>query len=165
VPQIPPVAGSSQFYTLFVDAPFAGYAQHVLWSPQTNLLSNVSGCDNGVADTGRYINNTHTTLIAGYTSYVLVHNTGNSDAKPTFNVHDARDGAEIGSFTTAANVKAHTSNLVKVSDVLQTLGRTPDSTQYHLNLIMSTNFTGFAQHWVVNEALGIVTSIAAKCDI
>lgn len=166
VPPIAPVASTSQFYTLFVDAPFTGYLQHVLWSPQTNILSNVSGCDNGLADAGRFINNTHTTLISGYTSFVLVHNSGSTDAKPSFDVRDARDGAQIGTFTTAGNIKAHSSNLIKVSDVLQTLGRTPDSSQYHLNLIMSTTgFTGFAQHWVQNEALGIITSIAAKCDI
>jgi subtilisin family serine protease len=165
VPQIPAVASSSQFYTLFVDAPFTGYAQHVLWSPQTNLLSNVSGCDNDMTHASRYINNTHTTLIQGYTSYVLVHNTGSTAARPSFSVRDARDGAEIGTFSTTVDIKPHTSNLIRVSDVLQTLGRTPDSTQFHLNLIMDAGFTGFAQHWVSNEAAGIVTSLSAKCGI
>jgi subtilisin family serine protease len=166
---VPPISGqasASQFYTLFVDAPFTGYAQHVLYSPQTNLLSNVSGCDNGLSDSGRFINNTHTTLIAGYPSFLLVHNTGNSDARPSFDVRDSRNGAQIGTFSTSANIKAHSSALINVSDVLQTLGRTPDSSQYHLNMIMSqTGFTGFAQHLVQNTAQGILTNITAKCDI
>jgi subtilisin family serine protease len=164
-PVIQPVASTSQFYTLFVDALFAGYAQHVLWSPQTNLLSNVTLCDTGIATTGRYINNTHTTLIGGYTSYVLVHNTGSAPARPSFNVRDARNGTDLGTFSVTTDIKAHTSSLIKVSDVLQTLGRTPDSTQFHLNLIMNSSFTGFAQHWVRNEAAGTITSLAAKCDI
>jgi len=165
----PPITGqasASQFYTLFIDAPFVGYAQHVLYSPQTNLLSNVSGCDNGLADSGRHVNNTHTTLIGGYTSFLLVHNTGATDAKPSFDVRDARNGASMGDFTTSGNIKAHSSALIKVSDVLQTLGKTPDSGQFHLNMIMSqTGFTGFAQHLVQNEAQGILTNITAKCDI
>ncbi len=165
VPPIQPVASTSQFYTLFVDAVFAGYAQHVLWSPQTGVLSNMSLCDNGVSTTGRFINNTHTTLIGVYTSYVLVNNTGSVAARPSFNVRDARVGTNLGTFTVTADIKAHTSSLIKVSDVLQTLGRTPDSTQFHLNLIMNSSFTGFAQHWVRNEANGAITSMAAKCDI
>ena len=165
-PPISPVASTSQYYTLFVDAPFFGFSQHVLYSPQTNILSNISGCDNGMSTSGRYINNTHTTLIPGYTSFLLVHNTGNADAKPSFEVRDSRDGASIGDFSTASNIKAHTSALIKVSDVLQTLGKQPDSSQYHLNLILSTTgFTGFAQHWVQNIAQNIITNITAKCDI
>lgn len=165
-PPISSPASSSQYYSLFIDAPFVGFAQHVMWSPQTSILSNVSGCDNGLSDSGRFINNTHTTLISGYTSFLVVHNTANSDGKPSFDVRDARDGSEIGTFTTASNIKAHTSALIKVSDVLQTLGKQPDSSQYHLNMIMSqTGFTGFAQHWVQNDASGIITNLTPKCDI
>ncbi|MSO96874.1 MAG: hypothetical protein EXR11_01460 [Rhodospirillaceae bacterium] len=166
VPPISPAASNSQFYTLFVDAPYVGFVQHVLWNPQTGLLSNVSGCDNGLSGQGRYAGNVHTSLIGGYTSFLLVHNTGNTDARPSFDVRDSRDGAQIGAFATSGNIKAHTSALVKVSDVLQTLGKQPDSGQFHLNLIMNTiGFSGFIQHWVQNDAQGIVTSITAKCDI
>jgi hypothetical protein len=149
-----------------VDAPFTGFAQHVLYSPQTSLLSNLSFCGNGVADSGRYALNTHTTLINGYTSFLLVHNTGTAEARPSFDVRDARDGAQIGTFTTSGAIKPQTSALIDIQNLLQVLGKQPDSSQFHLNLIMSqTGFTGFAQHWVQNAAQGIVTNISAKCDI
>jgi subtilisin family serine protease len=165
-PRITPTVNSSQFYTLYVDAPFVGYAQHVLYSPQTSLLSNVSGCDNGLADSGRYINNVHTTLIPGFPSFVLIHNTGSVDARPSFDVQDSRDGTSLGTFTTATAIRPRSSALIQASDVLQTLGRTPDNTQFHINLILNTTtFTGFAQHWVQNTALGTVTSMGGKCDI
>lgn len=164
-PRITPIASSAQFYSLFVDATFNGFVQHVLWDPTARSLTNISGCSNGLADNGREIGNVHTSLIQGYTSYLLVHNASDTAAKPTFAVKDSRNGLFLGNFSTTADVKPHSSALVKVSNILETLGRTPEAGQYHVNMTLLDGFTGFAQHLVDNEGADLITNMTAKCDL
>jgi hypothetical protein len=164
-PAIAPVASDTQYYSLFVDAPFNGYVQHVLWNPVAQSLTNISGCGNGLADTGREIGNIHTSLIQRYTSYLLIHNTGETAALPTFAVRDARNGATLGNFVTTGEIRPHTSAVVKVSDILETFGRTPEPGQYHVNMSLLAGFEGFAQHLVDNEAADLITNMTAKCDL
>jgi hypothetical protein len=164
-PPIVPVASSTQYYSLFVDAPFTGFAQHVLWNPLARTLTNLSGCSNGVADSGRQIGNVHTSLVQSYTSFLLIHNAGETAARPSFAVRDARNGLTLGTFTTSGDIRAHTSALVRVSGILETLGRTPEADQFHVNMALNDPFQGFAQHLVDNEGASLITNMTAKCDI
>ncbi|MDX2143500.1 MAG: S8 family serine peptidase [Rhodospirillaceae bacterium] len=164
-PRITPVPGNGQFYSLFVDAPFDGFVQHVLWNPSAASLTNVSGCDNGLADNGRDLANIHTSLISNYTSYLLIHNSGNSAARPSFDVRDARTGQGLGTFTTTGEIKAHASALVNVGGVLESFGQAPQSGQFHLNMSLRPGFEGFAQHWVDNQGARLITNMTARCAI
>jgi hypothetical protein len=164
-PAIAPVASDTQYYSLFVDAPFNGYVQHVLWNPVAQSLTNISGCSNGLADTGREIGNIHTSLIQRYTSYLVIHNTGEAAARPTFAVRDARNGVSVGNFSTSGDIRPHTSAVVSVSNILETFGRPPEPGQYHLNMSLLGGFEGFAQHLIDNEGADLITNMTAKCDL
>lgn len=164
-PQITPAAGDTQSYTLHAEAAFSGYVQHVLWNPEGGSLTNYSGCGNGLANSVRDIGNVHTSIINGYPSYLLVYNSGSSAAKPTFVVKDARDGSSLGNFSLSPDIAPNTSSFIFVSDLVELLGRTPDSQQFHLNLEMQSDFSGFAQHIVDNEGGGVLTNMTAKCDL
>lgn len=164
VPPITAATSSSPFYSLFVDAPFNGYVQHVLWNPTRQTLSNLTYCA-VAADTNRYVGNVHTSLIRDYKSFLVIHNTAATDATPQLTVKDSRTGAEIGSLALSAPIKPHTSALVSAANFLETLGRTPDSTQFHVNILLNEPFEGFIQHIVNNEAADLVTSMSARCGI
>lgn len=164
-PAITPAGGDTQSYTLHVTATFSGYLQHVLWNPAGGSLTNLSGCGNGLANTVRDIGNVHTSIITGYPSYLLVHNSGTSEANPTFVVTDARDGSSLGNFNFTSGVAPNTSSMVLVSDLVEFFGGTPESDQFHLNLELQSSFTGFAQHIVDNEVGGVLTNMTAKCDL
>lgn len=164
-PAITPAGGDTQSYTLHVTASFSGYIQHVLWNPAGGSLTNISGCDNGLANTVRDIGNVHTSIITGYPSYMLVYNAGSTEANPTFVVTDARDGSSIGNFNFSSGIAPNTSATVLVSDLVEFFGGTPESDQFHLNLELQNSFTGFAQHIVDNEVGGVLTNMTAKCDL
>ncbi|NKB42827.1 MAG: S8 family serine peptidase [Alphaproteobacteria bacterium] len=164
-PQIVPAGGDTQSYTLHVNATFSGYIQHILWNPAGGSLTNLSGCGNGLANTVRDIGNVHTSIITGYPSYVMVYNSGATEAMPTFVVTDARDGSSLGNFTFNSAVAPNTSSTVLVSDLVEFFGGTPESDQFHLNLELQSGFTGFAQHIVDNEIGGVLTNMTAKCDL
>ncbi|MEQ8508933.1 MAG: S8 family serine peptidase [Rhodospirillaceae bacterium] len=164
-PQITPLEGNTQSYSLHVSATFVGYVQHVLWNPSGASLTNLSGCGNGLADSVRDIGNVHTSLISGYPSYVQVYNAGSTSAAPTFTVTDARDGSSLGNFTLSSEIAPNTTAYVYVSDLVEFFGGTPDSGQFHLNLELLANFQGFAQHIVDNEGGGVLTNMTAKCDL
>ncbi len=164
-PQITPLAGNTQSYSLHVSTTFIGYVQHVLWDSSGASLTNLSGCDNGLADSVRDIGNVHTSLITGYPSYVQVYNAGSTAATPTFAVRDSRNGSALGNFALSTDVAPNTTAYVYVSDLVEFFGGTPDSGQFHLNLELLAGFQGFAQHIVDNEGSGVLTNMTAKCDL
>ncbi|MGB1875887.1 MAG: S8 family peptidase [Rhodospirillaceae bacterium] len=164
-PAITPAGGDTQTYTLHVTASFSGYTQHVLWNPAGGSLTNISGCDNGLANTVRDIGNVHTSIINGYPSYMMVYNSGSTAAAPTFVVRDARDGSSLGNFTFSSDIAPNTTATVLVSDLVEFFGGTPESDQFHLNLELQNSFSGFAQHIVDNEIGGVLTNMTAKCDL
>ncbi len=49
--------------------------------------------------------------------------------------------------------------------VLPALGLQPPANQSHVNLILDSAFTGFAQHLVVNQQAQVITNMTAKCDL
>lgn len=164
-PAITPAGGDTQTYTLHVTASFSGYTQHVLWNPAGGSLTNISGCDNGLANTVRDIGNVHTSIINGYPSYMMVYNSGSTAAAPRFVVRDARDGSSLGNFTFSSDIAPNTTATVLVSDLVEFFGGTPESDQFHLNLELQNSFSGFAQHIVDNEIGGVLTNMTAKCDL
>ena len=164
-PPIVPDNGNTQSYTLHVNAEFSGYVQHVLWNPAGGSLTNASGCDNGLSNSGSDLGNIHTSLISDYPSYLLVYNGGAAAAKPVFAVTDARNGETLGNFTLVNDIAPNMSVEVFVSDLVEFFGGTPDSSQFHLNVELQSSFTGFAQHIVDNVAGYVLTNMTAKCDL
>jgi len=160
------VSRADDSYSLYVDAAFAGFVQHVMWNPQGPYLTNVAACENGLSFAGdRYLGNVHTSIINGYPSYVLVHNNGNTPAKPNFTVYDSNTGSRLGTFTTTNSVLAHTSSLIYASGLMEFFGRTPIAGQNHINVVLDSSFNGFTQHLIDNELSGMLVNMTPKCDM
>jgi len=161
----PPVTAATDTttYTLFVDPVFNnGHVQHVLWDTTTNALTNVSGCAAGLSTDIRTMIDVHTSLIQGYPSYILVHNTGNATATPRFTVRHARTGVTVGTFTSSTSIPAHATGYILGSEMLTVA---PTAVQDHINVVLDANFTGFAQHLVDNEIARVITNMTGKCDM
>ncbi len=164
-PQIIPVAGSSQSYSLYVTSTFSGFVQHVLWNQAGASLTNVSGCQNGLSNSVTHMGNIHTSLINGYPSFIIVHNSGETAANPDLSVYDARDGDFIGSFNLTDSIPAHTTVQVFMSDIVEFFGSEPEAGQNHVNVVLDSGFDGFMQHVVDNEGSGVLTNMSAKCAL
>ena len=54
---------------------------------------------------------------------------------------------------------------VNVSGAIEALGLQPQANQNHVNLVLDSAFTGFAQHLVVNQIAQVITNMTGKCDL
>ena len=163
---VPPIdSGANSGYTLYVDSPNAGHVQHVIWNPIAQSLMDMSGCAAGLSSDTRQLINVHTTVLSGYPSYALVQNTGTVAAAPTFNVRDATNGQDLGTFTTSAAIPPLGTALIPVSSAMEFLGYTPQPNQGHINLTLAAGYPGFAQHIVNNLAQHMITNLTPKCDM
>ena len=163
-PRITPAAGDS--YSLYVDAPFEGFVQHVMYNPQGPFLTNVSSCESGLSASGdRYLGNIHTSNIKGYPSYILLHNKGAAAVKPSFKVYHSLSGELLGGFVTRDAVLPYTSALIYASDLVEFFGKQPTIEQGHINVVLDVGFNGFAQHIMDNQLSGMYVNMTSKCDM
>jgi hypothetical protein len=163
-PRIVPSA-SMPTYTLYVDSPMIGHVQHVLWNPGGGSITNLTGCLNGVSADTRTMINVHTSLVQSYPSYLVVHNTGATTSPVRLEVQDSRNGLVLGSYTAVAGLAPLATATVNVSGAIEALGLRPATDQNHVNLVLDPNFTGFAQHLVVNQLAQLISNMTAKCDL
>jgi hypothetical protein len=163
-PRIVPSA-SMPAYTLYVDSPMIGHVQHVSWNPGGGSITNLTGCLNGVSADTRTMINVHTSLVQSYPSYLVIHNTGATTSPVRLEVQDSRNGLVLGSYTAVAGLAPLATATVNVSGAIEALGLRPGTDQNHVNLVLDSNFTGFAQHLVVNQLAQLISNMTAKCDL
>lgn len=151
------------FYTIKVDPTFNGAFQHVLWKPADGTLTNLSTCAGNVNANITTAIAFHSSLLdTGYPSTLVIRNSGFSSSVAELTITDARDGTELGVYTTAA-IPADGQLLLSAADIEAEIGVTPTSGMFHYNISVTNGFSGYLQQLVTNQTAGVVTDMTAVC--
>ena len=154
------------FYSVKMQSQFAGTFQHVLWKPSDGTLTNLSTCDSGITGIATRMTNVHSSVLgnAGYPSSIVVYNTGSATAAVALNVSDATTGKSLGTYSIAA-IPAEGQQVLTVSSIETTLKITPTSSIPHYTISVQGSFTGYLQHLLTNNKVGIITDMSTVCSL
>ena len=147
-------------YSISVRPTFSGIFQNTLWNTGSATLANASTCDTPSADQKTLIY-VHSSLLAPYTSTVVIHNTGTSAVSPTLGIYNAETGLRITGYVSNA-IPANGQNIVEVASLEKAAGITP-STAYHYNIVAETSFTGYLQQFLNNQTAKTIVDMTASC--
>lgn len=151
-------------YTATVQTDIDGYFQHVLFRMPNGALSNFSTCGGSVTTDPSTLISVHSSLVgaAGYPSQIVVNNSGTEAAQAVLDIIDARDGHTLASYTTA-QIPAEGQAQVDVATMEKGAALTPTPGMGHYIIKMRAGFNGFLQHFVTNEAAGVITDLTTVC--
>ncbi len=154
-----------QYYAVAVQTEMTGTTQHVLWKPSDGTLTNLSTCDTGItAGTGQ-VASVHSSVLdaPGYPSSVAINNTSASTATSvTLGIYDARNGTKLGTYA-AASIPANSKLIVTVAAIEAGARITPAPDMFHYTIKPEGAFTGFLQHLVNNQQVGVITDMTTVC--
>jgi len=165
----PPITPSNSLYAIAIEADFDGYIQHVAWNDQGASLTNLTGCNIGISnDVSTLINFHSSNLSSGYESVMYFHNVGSETAEATIWIYDSVTGDYIGGFVW--DEVAPDASISMDSDGVdyflnEFYDHVPGENQNHYNIVLAGDFPGYIQHVVDNAGAGVVTNMAAKCDL
>ncbi len=148
-------------YSLSVRPTFTGNFQSTLWNTGSASLSNTSTCDTASTDQKTLIH-VHSSLLAPYTSTIVVHNTGTSAISPTLGIHNAETGQRITGYTTNV-IPANGQIILEIGTLEQVAGITPSTNAYHYNIVAETAFTGYMQQFLNNQSAKMIVDMTATC--
>lgn len=169
-------------YQVKVRAPrgFFGSAQHLIWTPDTGTLANVTACDRGHYDSFNYnyderahhttdphqLAGVHSSVFTGYPSTITLTRWDDAAAAEgvPLTVYDGRNGVRLGVYTTAAFRGKETLN-VPVRAIEQALGLSPAADHQYYVIIAPATFKGFLQHRMDSDAGDVTTDLSLVCGI
>lgn len=172
----PALFGGDTSYSLYLQngASASGY-QHVIYNAASGFFENLSNCKSPLNTglTGKYLVNVHTPAISQYPSLIQIHNTRNVALNMKLTFTDAETGNFIRSTPEASQyaltVAANASAVLSVPTVLQDLGFTPQTSQYHVNVQATDAGGGNADmtlaHIVRNQVLSADLNMTAACAV
>ena len=147
------------FYILSA-AQLAGY-QHIIWSPSSGFLENVSVCKYNLNQSfsaiayAEGVINVHTSVLAGgaFPSQIELHNYASTTQTYILNVYESITGALKG--RASINAAANSTYLLPFTDIQQAIGWNPTATEIHANVsLLTTTGTTAPQasigHTIVN---------------
>jgi hypothetical protein len=144
---------------------FTGLFQHVAWNVDGESLTNLSGCSNGLSSNISTAINVHSSLLEEvYPSYIVLHSLESQTSNITADVYDSVTGVRVGGVT-FRNVPGNASDIFSMGDIEALMGFRPNSTQYHLNVVLSGNSAAYLQHQVENENSGVTTNFTSMCKL
>jgi hypothetical protein len=151
-------------YSIAVQTDIDGSFQHVLWRGPVGALANMSVCAQAVTADNRALPGVHSTRMtqAGYSSTVVVTNTGSAPASAKLGIYDAQDGRLLGQYTTVS-LPANGQISLPVSAIETTAQIAPRVDQLLYIVKTEEPFTGFLQHLVTNQSAGVVTDLSSVC--
>jgi hypothetical protein len=153
------------YYNIIVDPSFNGAFQHVLWKPSDGTLTNLSSCGGNVGTNLGTVIAFHTTVLdEGYPATLAVTNTGVTATTVDLTIYDARDGTELGTYTTAS-IPVDGQVLLTAADIEAEIGVTASGTMFHFNIVVENGFNGYLQQLVDNQQAGVVTDMTALCTL
>lgn len=158
-----PVSATAS-YSLAVSASFSGFVQHALWNAVGGSLTNLSSCSSDISATGQHLGNVHTSRISGYPSTIIVQNTSDQSDTASFDVFDSATGQLVAENYSQV-VPANSTWTFTVDEFASDFNFSPLNGQFHVDFVLDSGFTGFAQHLVVNETAGVLTDMTAKCTL
>jgi hypothetical protein len=137
----------------------------VLYRPSDSTLTNLSTCDVGVTSSPSQLINVHSSVLDfGFPSSVVVSNPGAAAMTATLGIFDARNGARVGTYTTAS-IPAGARLILPMTTIQNAIGYTPASDFYHYVVKAEGTFTGFLQHLVSNSGVGVTTDMTTMCEL
>jgi len=141
-----------------------GYLQNVLFRADNGTLSNLSACSSGTMVDSRQLINVHSSLItaSGFPSEVIVTNPSTAAATAQFGVYNAGTGAKLGSMS--VQVAANAQRSLSSSEIESLAGINPAGI-YHYNIKTENAFTGYLQHVMNNQQVGVRTDMTTMCAI
>ncbi|MSO97973.1 MAG: hypothetical protein EXR11_07115 [Rhodospirillaceae bacterium] len=152
--------------TIYADTPSpgtTGFAQHVQFNPQTQSYTNVTICNQDLADLNTMIGNVHTSQIMNAPSYLMIHNTSAKPNNAAFDLYDARTGNSLGLLGTQV-IDGNGSLVLPAQAAYNALNLEPVSTP-HVNFILRSGFSGLISHMIENPGSGVLTDMTPKCPI
>lgn len=157
-------ATKPSYYDISITSGFAGYFQHVLFRPSDGTLTNLSTCPTGVTADPTKLSGVHSSVVGGgaFPSTVAINNTGTVAETVTLDIYDARDGSQLGTYTTAA-IPPGGQVLPLMSDIETAANIVPTSSMFHYVLKARSGFTGFMQNLVNNTHVGVITDMTTAC--
>lgn len=161
----PPLAQTAaRDFTLDVRATFSGLGQFVLLDRPNATLENMSRCGSGSSADGHVLLNVHSHVLAGYPSFVRIHNGSGTERGPTLTLRDADTGAPLATWTAPVIPNLATIE-VPVSEI--EAAATPpltatESTHYVIQL--DPAFGGALQH-IVRMPSGARLDLTEKCSL
>lgn len=154
-----------QYYAVAVQTTMTGTTQHVLWKPSDGTLTNLSTCDTGItAGTGQ-VASVHSSILdaPGYPSSVAINNTSASTAASvSLGIYDARNGTKLGAYP-VASIPANSKLVLTMAAIEAGANIRPTSDMFHYIIKPEGTFTGFLQHLVNNQLVGVITDMSTVC--
>jgi V8-like Glu-specific endopeptidase len=151
-------------YSISVRPTFSGTFQNVLLRTVEGTFTNVSTCDTPAALTTT-LTNVHSSLLSdGYPSAVVIHNTGASATSLLLSIFHAQDGLFLGNYQTGV-IQANGQLILPVSAIEAGANISPRTVRYHYNIRSITTFTGYMQHLVNNQAVGVTADMTGSCAL
>jgi hypothetical protein len=148
-------------YGLSIRPTFTGNFQSNLWNTGSLSLSNTSTCDTPSTNQKTLIY-VHSSLLAPYTSVVVLHNTGTVAATPRLTIYNGETGALITNYTTNV-IPANGQLMLEIATLEQLAGITPSTNSYHYNIVAETAFTGYVQQFLNNQNAKVIADMTASC--
>jgi hypothetical protein len=154
---------SGKTLTLGISGTFAGYAQHLSLNTAAGLMTNISGCDNGLTALPSDAPGLSADPVMGLASALMIANTGGSATAATFDIYRAGDGISAGVWT-SASVPAQGTLRVPFSTIVASIGIASATPGETFVARLRAGFTGFVQHVGVNGGV-TVANLSAACPI
>lgn len=148
-------------YSLSVRPTFTGNFQNTLWNNASLFLGNTSTCDTTSTDQKTLIY-VHSSLLAPYTSTIVVHNTGTTAISPTLGIYNGETGERMTGYTTDV-IPANGQSIIEIGNMEKAASINLGVKAYHYNIIAETNFTGYMQQFLKNQNTQTVNDMTASC--
>lgn len=168
----PPLFAKQSKYLVIISANSgitAGAVNHVVFNWANKSLSNFSTCTAGVgAQAAGQLANVHSTAYDLWPAYVGITNTASTSTTLGLDIHNARTGDKLGTYTTV--LAPGTNAMIAVSDIEAGAGITPDGPTgdtdvARYNIKAQAGFNGSLQYMIYNKNAGVVTDLTAACTL
>ena len=154
----------SLVYSISVRPSFTGSFQNILWRKVDATLSNLSTCETPATDQTTLMN-VHSSLLSGYPSAVIIHNTSTTNISLSLAIYHQITGQRLGTYSTG-QIPANGQLILSVPTIEAGAGISPSSSSaYHYNIKSNTTFTGYLQHLLNNQAAGVTTDMTEACAL
>jgi subtilisin family serine protease len=155
------------YLNLEVASSFKGSTQHVLFSEQARVVSNLTNCGTTPStDTAKQLMNVHSGAFAEFPSRLRVVNTGVVPAAAKLSFYNAGTGAKIFEWTTPeiASAATHEVSVRSIEARVAIPVGAMDGGNGYYNVTVE-GFSGYLQHLVENIDPGVLVDMTAKCDV
>ena len=162
----PIATAAAAYFNLQVDSTFRGYMQHVVWARGAGALTNLSSCNDGLANDNSFLMNVHTTALAEYPSRIRVANSGAVADSAVLTFYHASTGRLIGSWNTP-QIPAGGSlemTMQRIETQSPDLGTAVADGVSQVNVGLES-LTGYLQHVIQNTRAGVLLDMSPKCEL